>query len=53
LLVSFPQTLQAARYFSADQARLEATKRDLPSHPRQPLDLRSDPRREAHVTLPL
>jgi anaerobic magnesium-protoporphyrin IX monomethyl ester cyclase len=53
LLVSFPQTLQAARYFSADQARLEATKRALQAHPRQPRDLRAGPSREAHVTLPL
>ncbi len=31
-----PRVLQAARYFSANQERLEAARRDFPLHPRQP-----------------
>jgi radical SAM superfamily enzyme YgiQ (UPF0313 family) len=34
-----PQTIAAARYFSANQAQIEAAKRDFARHPRQPLGL--------------
>lgn len=36
---NFPRVLQAACYFSASQAWLEAAGRDFPLHPRQPRDL--------------
>jgi hypothetical protein len=34
------RVLQAARFFSANQAQLEAARRDFPLHPRQPRNLR-------------
>lgn len=34
-----PRIIQAARYFSANKAQLEAAKRDFPLHPRQPQHL--------------
>lgn len=35
-----PQTVAATRYFSANQAAIEAAKSDFPLHPRQPLGLK-------------
>ncbi len=40
ILRHLPRTVQAARYFSANKAQLEAQKRDFPAHPRQPRNLR-------------
>lgn len=40
ILRHLPRTLQAARYFSANKAQIEAQKRDFPPHPRQPRNLR-------------
>jgi len=39
LISNLPRTIQAARYFSANKERLEAMKREFPSHPRQPRNL--------------
>jgi magnesium-protoporphyrin IX monomethyl ester (oxidative) cyclase len=35
-----PRVIQAARYFNANKAKLEAEKQDFPLHPRQPRNLR-------------
>jgi magnesium-protoporphyrin IX monomethyl ester (oxidative) cyclase len=40
VLRNAPRALQAARYFSANKAQLEAARRDFPLHPRQPWNLR-------------
>jgi magnesium-protoporphyrin IX monomethyl ester (oxidative) cyclase len=39
LVRNLPRVIQAARYFSANKAQLEAQKRDFQRHPRQPLNL--------------
>ncbi|MDR3395717.1 MAG: radical SAM protein [Parasulfuritortus sp.] len=39
LIRHLPRVVQAARYFSANKAQLEAQKRDFPLHPRQPRNL--------------
>jgi anaerobic magnesium-protoporphyrin IX monomethyl ester cyclase len=39
LLRNLPRVIQAARYFSANKAQLEAQKRDFALHPRQPQNL--------------
>jgi magnesium-protoporphyrin IX monomethyl ester (oxidative) cyclase len=39
LIKNLPRVVQAARYFSANKAELEAQKRDFPRHPRQPVNL--------------
>ena len=39
LVRNLPRVVQAARYFSANKAQLEAMKRDFPLHPRQPVNL--------------
>jgi anaerobic magnesium-protoporphyrin IX monomethyl ester cyclase len=52
LLKNLPRTLQAARYYSADQARLEAANQDIRPHPRQPRDLRIDRCQEVLLALP-
>jgi magnesium-protoporphyrin IX monomethyl ester (oxidative) cyclase len=41
LLANMPRVIQAARYFNANKAKLEAAKKDFPLHPRQPMDLRA------------
>ena len=35
-----PETIAAARYFSANKAQLEKAKREFKLHPRQPLGLK-------------
>lgn len=40
ILRHLPQTIAAARYFSANKAQLERARRDFARHPRQPVGLR-------------
>ena len=39
ILKNLPRTVQAARYFNANKAQLDAARRDFPLHPRQPRNL--------------
>jgi hypothetical protein len=40
VLKHLPETIAAARYFSANKAQLEKAKREFRLHPRQPLGLK-------------
>jgi hypothetical protein len=40
ILKHLPQTIAAARYFSANKAQLEKARHDFARHPRQPVGLR-------------